>query len=363
MSRAALILAGGRGRRFQSEGGKWLDKALALLRGKPLLVHAVKNVQGVVDKVVVCVNDETRRAAYAQVLSEYGLADISIVTDIRVDHISGPNVAIMSGLKATKADRCLTVPTDMPFLNREVAEYLFKVSEGFEVAVPIWPNGRLETLLMTLQQPIAFEIAETLCLLKHPRSDDIPRGASKTLLVSPMRHIKHLDPQLASFVNINYQADLTCPKKRPAEGPINENIEENLGVFSSLELQLLKEGAKALQNGDLAAAQKSFCNSAELFEAGGCNFWAALTWEAKGETLLKQKEKETDAKFVLELDSAAKQAYLKAADNYRLEAEFHEVHRCFFLAERALADKAWCESWGMGKHSPAHRYPSKVPKR
>ena len=56
--RAALILAGGKARRFQVKGGeKWEDKALATLSGKPLLIHAVENVQGIVDEVSVSVND------------------------------------------------------------------------------------------------------------------------------------------------------------------------------------------------------------------------------------------------------------------------------------------------------------------
>jgi len=38
----------------------------------------------------------------------------------------------------------------------------------------------------------------------------------------------------------------------------------------------------------------------------------------------------------------------------------HEENRCVLLAQRALADKEWCESWAMGKHSHFHRYPSKA---
>ena len=80
----------------------------------------------------------------------------------------------MSGLKAVQADFCLTLPCDMPFLKPAVADYLFGEAEGFEVAVPMWPNGRLETLLMVLERQSGLEITETLCKLNRPRSDDIP---------------------------------------------------------------------------------------------------------------------------------------------------------------------------------------------
>lgn len=45
------VLAGGRGRRF---GG---DKALALLRGKPLLMHAADAIEPHVDAIVLCGRD------------------------------------------------------------------------------------------------------------------------------------------------------------------------------------------------------------------------------------------------------------------------------------------------------------------
>ena len=51
--RAALILAGGKARRFQLKDEKWEDKALAMLSGKPLLIHAIENVVGVVDEIAI----------------------------------------------------------------------------------------------------------------------------------------------------------------------------------------------------------------------------------------------------------------------------------------------------------------------
>ena len=71
--RAALILAGGRARRFQSIDKTWQDKALAELSGKPLLIHAIENVRDVVDEIVVSVNDEQRKTKYAQTLKEHAI--------------------------------------------------------------------------------------------------------------------------------------------------------------------------------------------------------------------------------------------------------------------------------------------------
>jgi molybdopterin-guanine dinucleotide biosynthesis protein A len=350
-------LSGGKARRFQLKGdGGWQDKALALLQGKPLLVHAVENVQGVVDQVLVCVNDEERKAIYTQTLKHHSLPNVKIVVDEKVDHISGPNVAIMSGLKAAKADYCLTLPCDMPFLKSEVAEYMLSEAEGFDVAVPMWPNGRLETLLMVLQRQNALEIADTLCMLKRPRSDDVPRGAGKTLLVSPLDKIRTLDPQLKSFININSKEDLTRLQTRRSHGPVTQNLKLNFGPLPVLDLHMLREGARMLNENRFSEAQSTFAVCASSFEAEDSYFWSGLAEESRGEALLKLSQQETEPKAATELDFEGKEAFLKAANCYRVEAEMYDENLCRLLAERAWADKAWCESWAMGKTCHAHRY-------
>jgi molybdenum cofactor guanylyltransferase len=356
VKRAALILAGGKARRFQCKDEGWQDKALALLGGKTLLVHAIENVRGVVDEVFVCVNDEERKAAYAQTLKANGFSRVRVVVDEKVDHISGPNVAIMSGLKAAKADYCLTLPCDMPFLMSNVADYLLCEAEGFDVEVPMWPNGRLETLLMGLQRKKTLEITETLCQLKRPRSDDIPRGANKTLLISPLKKIRELDPGLKSFININSKEDLTQPQTRRSIGLVKENLKLNLGDYAVTDLRLLREGAKMHNESKYAEAQKIFAMCASGFEAKNACFWAGTARENCSEVVLKLSQQQSQSEAATELDFEGKEAYLKAAENYRVEAEMYEENGCRLLAERAFADKAWCESGAMGKTRHAHRY-------
>ena len=82
---------------------------------------------------------------------------------------------------------------------------------------------------------------------------------------------------------------------------------------------------------------------------GDSFFWAAVSWENQGEALLKLSAKQVDPKAAGELDFDGKEAFVKAANCYRLETEMHGENLCLLLAERALADKAWCESWAMGK--------------
>ena len=96
-------------------------------------------------------------------------------------------------------------------------------------------------------------------------------------------------------------------------------------------------------------AQKIFAFCASNFEVCDSFFWAALAEENLGEALLTLSHKQSESESGAVLDFEGKEAYLRAANNYRVEAEIYESNRCLLLAERALADKAWCESWVMGK--------------
>ena len=357
--RAALILAGGKARRFQSKHEKWQDKALAELFGKPLLIHAIENVRNVVENIIVCVNDETRKERYSRVLTEHCVKNVRLVTDEKISHVSGPNVAILTGLKSVEAEYCFTLPCDMPLFKPRVVDYLFNAAKDAQIVVPIWPNGRLETLIMVLKRSRILEITDTLCQLRRPRSDDIIRGAPNVIFVSPLNEIKTLDPALKSFININHREDLTLLQTRPFHGSINESLHLDFGSVHITELERLRDASTLGRQGKFLESSSIFSSCAIHLEKENSFFWAGISRENEGESLLSFCKRQTGPQLANELDSEGKEAFLKAANNYGLEAEMHEKGRCRFLAERAKADKSWCESWAMGKLRQSNRYPSK----
>jgi molybdopterin-guanine dinucleotide biosynthesis protein A len=339
--RVAIILAGGKAQRFQTAQGKWQDKALAELYGKPLLVHAIENVKDVVDEIVIVVNEnETRMPKYNDVLARFNVENARIITDIKIDHLSGPIVAILTGLKSVDEDYCLIVPCDMPLLQPNVADYLFNEINGSYVAVPMWPNGRLETLLVVLERYSTLKIASVLCHLGRSHPDDIIRGALQVLFVSPLGEIKALDPELKSFVNINSQEDLSRLQPRPGQGPVVENLRLNLGDLPIDELQRLQKASSERKNSDFSEAAKLFSACAVNLEKENSFFWAAVSRESEGKSWRSGSKQLSKP----ELINHGNDALLKAASNYGLEAEMYEQNRCYLLAERAKADKSWCES-------------------
>ncbi len=338
--RAAIILAGGKAKRFQTIADKWHDKALALLDGKPLMVHAIENIQDAVEEIVVVVDEnESRISQYRSVLEKFGLKNVKIVIDLKVKNLSGPLVAILTGLKFTNADYCITVPVDVPMLKRKVAEYLFEEIDGSYVAVPMWPNGRLETLLMILDHKKTLVIADVLSQLGRAHPDDIIRGAQKALFVSPLGKIRRLDPEFRSFININCPEDLTKLEPRQGQGSFAENLRLNLGVLPHKEIQCIAEASLKSNRDDFSDTSEILSDSAIELENKDLFFWAALAWEFKAKNLLSLLGQNGNLKLTSDIETA----FLKAAQNYGSEAEVYLYNRCFLLGERAKADKTWSE--------------------
>ena len=282
--------------------------------------------------------NENRKLNYTKTLEQYQIKNAKITTDLKINHLSGPIIAILTGLTYATADYYITIPADMPLVNGKVAEYLFNQINGSYVAVPMWPNGRLETLLMVLERKSALEIANVLCRLGRSHPDDIIRGAMRVLFVSPLGQIKVLDPQLKSFVNINSQEDLSRLQPRQAQGSLVEDLRLNLGTVPFDELPLLLKASFERNSSNFSEATKIFSECASNFERQASFFWAAVSRENEAKSWLSL------AHGKMELFEEVKDAFLRAARNYGLEAELYEKNKCYLLAERAKSDRLWCES-------------------
>ena len=147
----------------------------------------------------------------------------------------------------------------MPFLQPKVAEYMFSQAEGVEVAVPMWPNGRLETLMMVLERPKQPRNHGNTVHLETSTLRRYSQRCQQNHLVSPINHIKTLDPELKSFININSKEDLNRLQTRHSHGPVTENMQLNLGILSISDLRLIREGAKMFQERQGFGCTENIC--------------------------------------------------------------------------------------------------------
>jgi hypothetical protein len=195
----------------------------------------------------------------------------------------------------------------------------------------MWPDGTVETLLMTLERNSCLEIAQTLLALNRANADAIIRAAGTVHLVSPLKEICSLDPTLRSFVNINSQEDLANPKTRSTEGPVRDDVCFDRGKLQVAQLRQLREAQKLLAEGRCFEVQNLLATLGSCFEANRHFFWAAVCEEKLAEAQLGRTK-----------TAIAKQTYTRAAENYAKEATLFEVKGCTALAERAQSDRAFC---------------------
>ena len=272
-------------------------------------------------------------------MAEYHVENARIVTDLKIDHLSGPLVAILTGLKFSNADHCLTIPTDMPMISRKVVDYLFNEIKDSYVAVPMWPDGSLETLLMILERSETLKIASLLSKLGRSRPDGIIRGALNVLFVSPLGEIKVLDPELKSFVNINSPEDLTRLQPRNGQGTSSDNLQLNLGILPAKHLEHLHEASVERNNSCFLEASQIFSGCAVDLEREKSFFWAAISREFEAKSWLDLSKQNSEE----ELITYIRHAFSKAALDYGSEAKIYDKNGCYCLAERAKADKLWCQ--------------------
>jgi molybdenum cofactor guanylyltransferase len=133
-SRMGFIIAGGKGSRM----GVDTDKAFLDFRGQSLLERALAVAGAVCDRVTI-VGDPAKLANYGS--SNYGSSKYGpVVADIFPG--CGPLAGIHSALVHSSAELNLMLAVDMPFVSRELLEFLFAAAEPSDAIITVPRTGR-----------------------------------------------------------------------------------------------------------------------------------------------------------------------------------------------------------------------------
>lgn len=128
---------------------------------------------------------------------------------------NGPLEGLASGLEAMEASRALLCACDMPFLNPDLLRYLSEQAGTAEALVPCGPRGP-EPLLAVYSRRVLPVLRGFLA--------DGNRSATRFLGVIqarllPFEEIRRLDPDGASFRNLNRPEDYDAAlRELPAHG-------------------------------------------------------------------------------------------------------------------------------------------------
>jgi molybdopterin-guanine dinucleotide biosynthesis protein A len=195
LDRSAIVLAGG----FSSRFGQ--DKGVLELANKPLIRHVVDAVESVVDETVVVTNSEERVEKYAKFLKP----EVKFAVDI--GELRSPLIGALTGFGAAQGTYSLLLPSDTPFVSREVVLLLFELCLNRAAVIPRWPNGHIEPLHAVYRTEQALEAAKAAVAEEKLKVRDMIEKLSGVRYVSTLV-IQDLDRELRTFFNVNTPADL-----------------------------------------------------------------------------------------------------------------------------------------------------------
>jgi len=193
--KSIIILCGGRSRRM----GK--DKGSLVLNGKPMLIHVLDIIKGIVDEIVLVLRDQEQIDKYKPILKDIDIP-IKIVTDETKDQ--GPLVGILTGLSYINSEYGQILPCDSPFISKLFVLKMYEIAESkkFDAVVPIWDDGHIEPLHSIYKKDVA-DIGKNL--VKKERYN--VKSLIDNLNVKYV-DVEELDESTMSFRNLNTINDL-----------------------------------------------------------------------------------------------------------------------------------------------------------
>jgi len=201
----AAVLAGGRSMRMG------VDKTMLPVDGEPLVARVAEMVGELCQHVVVVTNRPE------------ALESADLPTGVRVlqDEVAyqGPLGGLVTALENAEDDWVLAVAADMPWLRPEVVRLLWESRDGAQVVIPLTEKGS-EPLLALYHRdclPAARKVLES------GRRRVVAILPSLKVVEVSLAELRAVDPDLASFVNVNTPDDLS--DVREGAGPAQRSKE------------------------------------------------------------------------------------------------------------------------------------------
>ena len=188
--KSGLILAGGTSSRFRG------TKALALLRGRPLVRWVGDALKPFCGELIVSIGVKDEAGRFREALPE-----ALLIQDQRGDR--GPIEGLHRGCAAARGDIVLVAPSDAPLLRPALYEGLLSILRDHDAAAP-----RIDVL-----DPVraVYRRQAVLRILKEEGNRiRSPSGLVDRLDTALLQGaaLIHADPTLASFIDVNRRSDL-----------------------------------------------------------------------------------------------------------------------------------------------------------
>lgn len=194
--RTGIVLAGGKSLRLG------IDKSFIEINGRTLIELVVAKLAECVGDLIVVVDGVRKKEDVERVLKDY---NISVVVDTIKDF--GPIAGIYEGLKHAKSEYCGIFATDLPFLNKDLVDFLFRSCIGFDAAIAVWSEKYREPLNAVYRKDPMYRACEYSINIKSKKVFSCVK-LLKDVNFIPIGLIKKIDPELKSFFNLNTREDI-----------------------------------------------------------------------------------------------------------------------------------------------------------
>lgn len=195
MKRSVVVLAGGFSKRF----GR--DKGLVELAGKPLVLHVLDRMFGVVNETLVVVSSDRQKVAFEGSLGQRA----RVIIDKREE--KSPLIGALTGFECVQGKYSLLLPCDTPFVSSNIASLLLDLCINRSAVIPRWPNGYIEPLQAAYHTKSALTAARAALEQRKLDLRSMIACLRGVRYVSTMV-LQQLDSKLLTFFNVNNLGDL-----------------------------------------------------------------------------------------------------------------------------------------------------------
>ena len=190
-----IVLAGGKGLRLGHE------KALETVGNKSLIQWVVFSLGFFSSDIIIV-------TAAKQVFPRFtDYPRLRVVTDAYPG--KGPLGGIYTGLAASDSFYNLVIACDMPFLNRDLLDYMIQISAGFDLVVP--RSGNMVEPLHAVYSKGCLAPVEGLLKQGNLRVHELFTLVKVRYVEAA--EVNRFDPEHLSFFNVNTEADLETARE------------------------------------------------------------------------------------------------------------------------------------------------------
>jgi molybdenum cofactor guanylyltransferase len=124
--------------------------------------------------------------------------------------------ALQAGLQRARGEVCLVTASDMPFVSGALFDGLLELSDGYDLAIPRL-DGQSEPMHAVYRRA-ACEAAVAAALARGERRMIAFHAAVRVRYVDEAE-LRHYDPHLLAFFNVNTADDLARARSLAAQQP------------------------------------------------------------------------------------------------------------------------------------------------